>query len=532
MRAFRFFLPVILIATLLIGLWGGFYLANNLGSKNIEFIIPSSANNKLTRIVNYIDENYVDTVAKDRLIDKAIRTILEELDPHSYYISKEDFKSVNEPLEGNFEGIGIEFVIQKDTLNIVRTIAGGPSEKAGLQAGDQILCVDGDTIAGIDLKNSDVVSLLRGTKGSEVEVLIKRKGSKNFKAKITRDEIPIKSIDVALMLNDTTGYLKISRFAKTTHEEFREAIDSLKSKNRNLDHLVIDLRNNGGGYLGAAINICDDLLEKDKLIVYTQGKSKRDNKKYFSKESGRYKDLNLSVLINEFSASASEIVAGAIQDHDRGTIVGRRSFGKGLVQEQLSLSDASALRLTVARYYTPTGRCIQKPYGKEVDYDQDYYDRVERGELFYRDSIQVSDSLKFTTPKGKIVYGGGGIIPDVFVPIDTLGQSNLLSSLLYVGNLNSLGFTYANSKRQELEAMGLNRFVEEFVIPQDILDSMLKEISVKMSVYQKLSPVQKDEINMRFKSIVARHIWNNKGFYRSGLEKDEMLQKLGLRPTT
>ena len=532
MKGYRFFIPLIIVATLIMGLWAGFYLSNTLSTRNIEFIIPSSSSNKLSRIINYIDENYVDTVAKDRLIDKAIEQILSELDPHSYYISKEDFKSINEPLEGNFEGIGIEFVIEKDTLHVVHTIAGGPSEKAGLIPGDQIIAVDGDTIAGIGLRNSDVVKLLRGEKGSEVEVLLKRPVKKNFSAKIIRDEIPIKSVDVALNINDTAAYMKLTRFAKTTHDEFREAMDTLLKNNKNLKHLVLDLRNNGGGYLGAAISICDDLLPKDKLIVYTKGKSKRDSKKYHSKNEGIYKDINLSVLINEFSASASEIVAGAIQDHDRGTIVGRRSFGKGLVQEQLSLSDASALRLTVARYYTPTGRCIQKPYGKEIAYDQDYYDRVASGELFYRDSIKVADSLMYLTPKGKKVYGGGGIIPDLFVPLDTTGKSDILSSFLYVGNMNAAGFNYANNNREQLKTLGLDSFLASFKMPDTVLNSLLKDISTDKKRYNQLSTAQKKEIQDRFRSIVARHIWSNQGFYSSGLESDVMLQVLGFYQPT
>lgn len=526
MKSLRFFLPLVFAATLILGVWMGFYLANNLSSKNIEFIIPTGSNNKLSRIINYIDENYVDTVAKERLIDKAIKTVLEDLDPHSYYISKEDFNAINEPLEGNFEGIGIEFVVNKDTLHVVHTIAGGPSEQAGLIPGDQIIVVETDTIAGVGIKNAEVVKLLRGRKGSQVNIKVKRKGEPDLiPVEITRDEIPIKSVDAALSVNDTTSYLKISRFAKTTYEEFMGAMDSLKSNQPKLKHLVIDLRNNGGGYLDAAIKICEQLLPEGKLIVYTKGKGKK--REYYSKKEGKYQDLNLTILINEFSASASEIVAGAIQDHDRGTIVGRRSFGKGLVQEQLSLKDNSALRLTVARYYTPTGRCIQKPYGGNIDYDEDYYLRYESGELFHRDSIKVTDSLKFTTPKGKTVYGGGGIIPDVFVPLDTTGNSEILSGFVYVGNMNAIGFNYANKQRKSLEEMGLDAFLSEFTIPDTIVERMLDEISASKSQYKNLSEEQKERINERFRGIVARHIWNSKGFYLNSLRRDTMLTSLG-----
>ncbi len=530
MKANRFYLPLIITATLVLGLWIGFYIATSLPAKNIEFIIPSSSSNKLSRVISFIDENYVDTVAKEQIIDKAIRTVLEDLDPHSYYISREDFNAINEPLEGNFEGIGIEFVIREDTLYVVQTIAGGPSEEAGLMPGDQIITVDGDTIAGVGLRNSDVVKLLRGTKGSTVQLGVHRALEADLLPyTIRRDEIPIKSVEVFLPLNDTTGYMKITRFAKTTHDEFRAAMDSLQAYTPDLRHLVLDLRNNGGGFLEAAIRICEDILEKDQLIVYTQGKSEK-RKEYTSRKNGAYRNLNLSVLINEFSASASEIVAGAIQDHDRGTIIGRRSFGKGLVQEQLSLKDNSALRLTVARYYTPTGRCIQKPYGSNIDYDDDYHQRYLSGELFYRDSIAVVDSLKFTTPKGKTVYGGGGIVPDIFVPLDTTGRSEILSAMLYTGALNAAAFQFANNNREMLNDMGLAYFIRDYYLPDRVLDDALADVQQPLANFKRLDSTQQKEIYQRFKSVVARHIWSNEGLYKNSLQSDNMLKQLTLTP--
>ncbi|MGB0165844.1 MAG: S41 family peptidase [Luteibaculum sp.] len=530
MKPYRLYIPLFVAASLILGLWLGFYLATRIPSNNIEFILPSASSNKLSKIINYIDENYVDTIAKDRIIDKAIRTILQDLDPHSYYISKEDFAAINEPLEGNFEGIGIEFVVREDTLYVVHTIPGGPSEKAGLQPGDKIITVEGDTVAGVGIQNSDVIGLLRGEKGTQVKLQVKRLGKTEWiPVSITRDEIPIFSVEAVLPVNDTAGFIKISRFAKTTHEEFRAAMDSLENSVPNFQHLVLDLRNNGGGFLDAAIKICEDFLEEDKLIVYTKGKSEK-KREYFSKKDGRYKNIRLSILINEFSASASEIVAGAIQDHDRGNIIGRRSFGKGLVQEQLSLNDNSALRLTVARYYTPTGRCIQKPYGEEIAYDEDYQERYYSGELFHKDSILVVDSLKYTTPKGKIVYGGGGIIPDVFVGLDTTGRSEILSALLYTGVLNANGFSFANKNRQQLVDLGLSNFIDQFQVPDSVMTNMLREISYSKKAFKKLSVNQQEEITERFKSTVARHIWNSKGLYLNSLKRDEMLMEMNLKP--
>ncbi|MGB1033005.1 MAG: S41 family peptidase, partial [Flavobacteriales bacterium] len=394
---------------LIIGIYIGFNL-NKSGMQNPLASNSANANpNKLVNIINKIDEMYVDSVEKKELIDDAIKSIVDNLDPHSYYISSEELSSMQEPLEGNFEGIGVEFMIQKDTLLVVNPIEGGPSEEVGILAGDRIIKVEEEMIAGIGLTNDKVTKLLKGEKGTIVNLSIKRRGKPELiQFEIERDKIPIYSVVASLNITPEVGYVKVTRFAKNTYEEFKEAIDGLAAEGSK--QLIIDLRGNGGGYLNSCIPMVEEFLDQNELIVYTEGKNdpRRD---YKSRMNGKYKNMEVVVLINQGSASASEILAGALQDHDRSITVGRRSFGKGLVQNEVPLPDQSALRLTVARYYTPTGRSIQKPYGEGIDYANDYLDRYDHGELLSADSIQFSDSLKFLTPGGRAVYGGGGIMP-------------------------------------------------------------------------------------------------------------------------
>ncbi|MEO0405071.1 MAG: S41 family peptidase, partial [Bacteroidota bacterium] len=408
----------------------------------------------LVSIINKIDQMYVDSVKKKELIDDAIRSILQNLDPHSYYISAEEIEASTEPLQGNFEGIGVEFMIQKDTLLVVHPIEGGPSEELGILAGDRILEVDGESIAGIGLTNEKVMKLLKGKKGSTVNLKVKRRSSPTpIDFEIIRDKIPIFSVVADMNVAPEIGYVKITRFAKNTDEEFIEAVDQLRADGAK--KLIIDLRGNGGGYLHTCIPIVEEFLEKGKLIVYTEGLNE-PRADYNSRKNGKYRDMDIVVLVNQGSASASEILAGALQDHDRSITVGRRSFGKGLVQNQVPLPDKSALRLTVARYYTPTGRSIQKPYGEGIDYDNDYYNRYDHGELMSADSISFSDSLKFTTPAGRVVYGGGGIMPEFFVPLDTTSGSAYLNELLYNGIFRSYGYEYAEeneSMKSEYETV-------------------------------------------------------------------------------
>ena len=407
---------------------------------------------KFGRVLSLIDSYYVDTVNTDRLVEDAIIGMLKELDPHSVYISKEEVKRMNEPLQGSFDGVGIQFNILDDTLIVVNPIPGGPSEKLGIKAGDRIVEVDGKNIAGIGLKNSDVIKMLRGEKGTTVNVKIQRRGSENLlDFTITRDKIPIYSLDAAYMVNKEIGYIKLNRFAATSIDEFNKAFSKLKQKG--VKKLILDLRGNGGGYLNTAVNLADQFLPDGNMIVYTQGIHAPRYEEHAT-EKGVWEEGELVVLVDEGSASASEIVSGAIQDWDRGVIIGRRTFGKGLVQRPYILPDNSMIRLTVARYYTPSGRCIQKSYAKGVkDYSNDIINRYNHGELTNADSIHFPDSLKYKTLKLKrTVYGGGGIMPDIFVPLDTTKLPELYAGLIRKGIIYQFTVSYMDTHRDELKA--------------------------------------------------------------------------------
>jgi carboxyl-terminal processing protease len=375
---------------------------------------------KFGRLLRLIDSYYVDSTKINDLTEKAIVEVLRNLDPHSVYISKEEVEKANEPLQGNFEGVGISFNVFHDTLMVVTTVPGGPSEKVGIRAGDRIVQIDAKVVANIGLKNTDVFDMLRGKKGTRVDLKVKRKGEPNLlDFTVIRDKIPINSLDASYMLDDNTGYIKLNKFAATTTNEFLESIKALKASSR-LNSLVLDLRGNGGGYLNAAIELADQFLTAYKLVVYTSG-LRAEKKEYNATPLGELEQGKLVVLIDEGSASASEIVSGAIQDWDRGVVIGRRSYGKGLVQQTFPLTDGSIIRLTTAHYYTPSGRCIQKPYTDGVEaYQKDYLHRIENGELFSKDSVALNKTEKFLTKVSKrTVYGGGGIMPDVFIPLDT-----------------------------------------------------------------------------------------------------------------
>lgn len=392
--------------------------------------------NKLLLIMEQIEKNYVDTIDYDRVIEKTLPSLMENLDPHSLYLPPEELKSADESLEGNFSGIGIEFNVPDDTVTIITVVRGGPSERAGLLSGDRIVTVDGKNIAGVKMKQDSIVAHLKGPRGSVVNVEVKRDNLEellNFS--IVRDRIPVNSLDVAMMLNDTVGYMKLSKFAKSSYAEFSKAAERLSEEG--MKWLVFDLRDNVGGYLDQALLLANEFLRKGELIVYMEGLH-RERRDFHADGKGKMQDIGLYVVINENSASSSEVFAGAIQDNDRGTIVGRRSFGKGLVQEQIYFTDKSGIRLTVARFYTPTGRSIQKPYSENYRYD--ILERYEHGEMLEADSIRVNDSLKFVTPKGKMVYGGGGITPDIFVPIDTAGVTDYLIAV----NRKSLQIKYSS----------------------------------------------------------------------------------------
>lgn len=422
------------------------FLAGNTGysQTNKEAIF------KLNKVLSWVDNYYVDTVNQDQLIEEVIIEMLRRLDPHSTYISKEDVKAMNEPLHGNFEGIGIQFNILNDTIMVVSPISGGPSEKLGIQAGDRIVKIENEIVAGIGITTKGVRDRLLGKKGTKVNVFIKRRGvSDLLNFTITRDKIPIFSVDASYMIDNKIGYIKLNRFSATSMREFHKAMDKLE--NQGMKHLILDLKDNGGGYLNTAIELADEFLSKNKLIVYTEG-THRPKNEYIASDDGRFERGRLIVLINEGSASASEIVSGAIQDWDRGIVVGRRSFGKGLVQRAFTLPDGSMIRLTIARYYTPTGRCIQKPYDDgEKAYRQDIANRYNHGEMICLDSIHFPDSLKYFTKNNKrVVFGGGGIMPDIFIPLDTTLYSDYHRKLIRAGWLNRFALEYVDLHRNKL----------------------------------------------------------------------------------
>lgn len=449
---------------------------------------------------------------------------MEELDPHSLYIPASEFQRFSEPLVGNFSGIGVSFNMADDTVAIINTIPNGPSELVGILPGDRIVIVNDSLVAGMNLPSDDIVNMLKGPRNSVVKVTIYRRGVKELMDfEITRDDIPIYSVDVAYMVDKNTGYIKISQFAQTTYREFMEAIEKLKSKGAR--KLILDLRGNGGGIMEAAIRIADQFLDEGQLIVYTEGRTRpRENE--FATSRGILKDDRLVILIDETSASASEILAGAIQDNDRGLLIGRRTFGKGLVQEEMRFNDRSALRLTVARYYTPTGRSIQKPYenGRE-DYYHDLNERIMRGELEHQDSIKFDTSQKFVTPGGKIVYGGGGIMPDLFVPVDTTSISDFYNRVRSLGLMYRFAFHYTDLHRSVLEQFTTAGDIEAYLDDQQIISQFVN--------YAKEKGVQPDYDDIRtsrhvmeksIKAYVARNIIENEGFYPIIAEIDNVLQ--------
>ncbi len=513
------FITLAVAAGILIGatMAGGDNSSNNLISSYLKF----------KDILTYIQRDYVDQVDTDELVESAITKMLEELDPHSVYIPAEELEIAKSQLEGEFEGIGIEFNIFKDTIYVVAPLSGGPSEEVGLISGDKIVKVDGEDVAGIGIDNQDVFELLRGPKGSKVEVGIKRRGNNelvNFT--IIRDKIPQESVDASYMVDNEVGYIKVSRFAATTYDEFKEALSDLKAKG--MKKLILDLQHNPGGYMDRAINMADELLSDNKLIVYTEGKQPRYNSEARAYKDGIFESNPVIVLIDEGSASASEIVAGALQDNDRALIVGRRSFGKGLVQMPIPLEDGSELRLTISRYYTPSGRSIQKSYeGGYEEYSQDLYNRFKHGELFSADSIHFNDSLKFKTTKGRLVYGGGGIMPDYFVPLDTSENvGNLFGQLITTNVFREFTLLYYEDHKKDLEKMSYEKYYNNF----EVSDLMLKELSkmakgADIKFTQEEFDKNKDVLRTRIKAWVGRSAWGNDAFYQIIYKENEIFQR-------
>ena len=471
----------------------------------------------LTALVQHIERLYVDSVERKALVEDAIVGMLEELDPHSSYIPAEELKRMNEPLKGNFEGVGIRFQILEDTIFVVSPISGGPSEKVGIMAGDRIVSVDDENVGGIGIQNSDVQRLLKGPKGTKVEVGISRRGEKSIlDFEITRDKIPIYSVDASYMIDDITGYVKINRFAATTIEEFQESLSELKGQG--MENLILDLQGNGGGYLRSAIEIADEFLSQDQLIVFTEGRSfpRRDVN---ASSRGGFEKGNLAVLIDEGSASASEIVSGAVQDWDRGLVIGRRSFGKGLVQKPVNLPNGGVVRLTTQEYFTPAGRCIQKPYDEgSEEYRKEKYDRLDSGELTDADSVKVDESQLFYTRLNKReVYGGGGIVPDIFVPIDTTMGSDYYRQLVRKGIMNRHVLSYVNDERKSLSKNfpDVDTFIDSFHMDERWFKDFFEYAEQEEVEYDEEGYLEaKELIDLRLKAMIARNLFDSSAFYK------------------
>lgn len=535
------FMPVIISLTLVVGILAGNWITGirirSIVSDEVsrqKFSIRPGMNsgsgfslsprvNKVTSAMQYILNEYVDTVNMETMNESVMPALIKNLDPHSTYIPAIDFSKFSEPLVGNFSGIGVSFNMTDDTVAIINTIPKGPSEKVGIMPGDRIIQVNDSLVAGVNMPSDDIVKMLKGPQNTQVRVTIYRRGEPQpLDFEITRDEIPIFSVEAAYMMNDTVGYVKIGQFAQTTYREFMQAIEKLKAQGE--EKLIIDLRGNGGGIMEAATMIADQFLEEGQLIVYTEGRS-RPRENDYATSRGILKDDKVVVLIDESSASASEILAGAIQDNDRGLVVGRRSFGKGLVQEEMRFNDGSALRLTVARYYTPTGRSIQRPYENgKADYYHDFSARIERGELEHVDSIKFDDSQKFITPGGKVVYGGGGIMPDVFVPIDTSGSSAYYNKVRSMGLMYRFAFYYTDLERASLERFSSAEAIKAHLEEQDLVPQFVRYAAEK-GLEPDYGDIRTSEelLSTFIQAYIARNVIDNEGFYPIIAEIDHTL---------
>ncbi len=507
----RPFLPLYFSLVLIAGLLFGYFFSQ----RTLQSLGDGGNDEgKINHLITYIKAHYVDTVNSTQLENKTIAAMLRSLDPHSDYIPASDFSAVSEPLEGNFDGIGVEFNILRDTIRVVNPINGGPSEKAGIRAGDRIVKVNGVTVAGIKITNKQVFEKLRGASGTTVKVSIQRGNDKRLiDYKIVRGKIPIYSLDIAYMVTADIGFIKISRFAGTTYQEYLDAFNKLT--HQGMKKLILDLRGNGGGYLKAAVDIADEFLSEGLMIVYTKGRT-HPREEYKATTKGGFENNKIVVLIDEGSASASEIVAGALQDNDRAVIVGRRSFGKGLVQNQMDLPDGSAVRLTVARYYTPTGRCIQKPYDKGLeDYYNEEYTRYENGELYHADSMKVDKSQQFRTPAGKIVYGGGGITPDAFVPIDTIKFNPIVNRLNYHGVLNSFAFDFADKQRDQMlkQYTSAKQFIKDYKVDETTITSLKNYLTTQNKDIKVQLIGQEKGLHLLLKALIGRHLYDRDAYY-------------------
>lgn len=495
----------------------------NFGDGNEKIFATNSKKDKLNRLIDYIDYEYVDDVNTDSIVDVTVNGILENLDPHSVYIPVDQYEENADDMRGNFVGIGLSFYPYNDSIAVIRAIEGGPAANAGILGGDRILYADGKKLFGENIDRDSISKFLKGEINSKVKLKVHRRGEKKLlDFTLKRKRVPLVSVDASYKLTDAIGYIKVNRFSETTYNEFKQALEAMDDDD--LTTLVLDLRDNPGGYISTAERMVDEFLEDDKLVLITKNKSGEESRTYATKR-GDFEDRKLYVLINENSASASEIVAGALQDNDKGTIVGRRSFGKGLVQREMALGDGSAVRLTIARYYTPTGRSIQRPYGNgNGSYYSDYEDRYRHGEMISADSIKVDDSLKFRTPKGKIVYGGGGIIPDVFVPKDTSIENETLEYVTRNGFMSYFVFEYLEANREDFMGLTLQQFDDQFEVDdalrEDFLSfSRLAEARIDISGYT-------EELRLALKANIAQQLFGPNAYEYFLNEGDPMIEKI------
>lgn len=486
-------------------------------------MISSSNKSKLNKLIDFIESEYVEDVDTDSIVDITVNSILEKLDPHSVYIAKNEMEQVAQSMKGDFVGIGVNFYMYKDSVAIIKPIPGGPSEKAGLKAGDRILFANNDKLFGRKLSNDTLFSKLKGEEGSKVTLTVFRKSdNKKFKVNVTRDVVPIKSVDAAVMVNKSTGYIKVNRFAETTADEFHDALLSLKKQG--VATLIVDVRDNGGGYLEKAVEIADEFLKNGQLIVKTKNRKNTEDLTYATKQ-GSFETGKVYVLINENSASASEILAGAIQDNDRGVVVGRRSFGKGLVQREMPLGDGSAVRLTVARYYTPSGRSIQRSYAKGgEDYFNDFQKRFESGELYAADSVKIADTLKFKTSKGRVVYGGGGIMPDVFVPLEGKHGDEAVNMIMQSGIVSYFVFEQLDLERKEFGGFN-GAAITQKVIGSDKYFKAFSAYLQRNSLVFNLDK-HRDKIKRYLAAEFTRQLLNDAAYYQLVLKEDAMIKSI------
>ena len=519
MKMNKVYFPVVLAVAVAIGILLGSKL--NAPSDGV-FSSKNTNKNKLNKLIDLIEKDYVDTINTDSIVDLTVNGILSQLDPHSVYIPKKEIAGIEQSMRGDFVGIGINFYMYNDSLAVIKPIPFGPSEKAGIKAGDRILFADKLQLYNKKLETDSLFSILKGEEGSNVKLTIYRKSeNRKFAVNLKRDIIPIKSVDIAIMVDATVGYIKINRFAETTYDEFLKGLTQLKAEGAK--EVILDLRENGGGYLESAVAIADEFLKKNELIVKTKNK-KETIQSTLATDKGIFENGKVTILINENSASASEILAGAIQDNDRGTIIGRRSFGKGLVQREMPLGDGSAIRLTVARYYTPSGRSIQKPYeDKGENYFNEFEKRFESGELYEKDKAKIADSLKFKTKNGRIVYGGGGIIPDVFVPFEGKHGEEGTTLLMQSGLVNYFVFEQLDQNRKKFENISLENLEKE-IKSSDRYYTNFKNYLSKSGLFFNLGS-QEEIVSYYIYAEFVRQLFDETSYFKLVLKEDEMIKK-------